>query len=108
MASDIEVLKKKRDQLTARIQQAEIRKRSSDSKADTAVKVLVGAAVLNSIKNGSNPESSMARLMVTLQSFLTRDRDINAVLGSDKNGSDAFKRLTQKEKPESLESVTES
>jgi hypothetical protein len=41
----------------------------------------------------------MAKLMTTLQSFLTRDRDREAVLGIDGKGSEAFKRLSQKEKP---------
>ena len=99
MATGIDDLKKKRDQLNARIQKAEALKRDNDSKADTKVKVLVGAAVLNSIKNGGNSELGMAKLMTTLQSFLTRDRDREAVLGIDGKGSEAFKRLAQKEKP---------
>ena len=98
MTKDIESLKKRRDQIDALIKQKEARKRTEDSKADTTVKVLVGAAVLNSIKNESNPES-LARLMGTLQSFLSRDRDRAAVLGEDGAGSEAFKRLTQKDKP---------
>ena len=99
MATGIDDLKKKRDQLSARIQKAEALKRDNDSKAETKVKVLVGAAVLNAIKNGSNSEKTMNWLLQNLQSFLTRDRDREAVLGSDGAGSEAFKRLSQKEKP---------
>ena len=95
----VEELKKKRDQISARIQKAEALQRDNDSKAETKVKVLVGAAILNAIKNGSNSEKTMNWLLQNLQSFLTRDRDRAAVLGSDGTGSEAFKRLSQKEKP---------
>lgn len=98
MPSDIEELKKKRDQLTARIQQAENRKKISDTKEDNTVKILVGAAVLNSIKNSSNFEPGINKLIATLDSFLTRDRDRHVVLGEAGNGSDSLKRLTQKKK----------
>ncbi len=99
MAVDIEDLKKKRDQLSARIQQAENRKKNSDSKEDNTVKILVGAAVLNSLKNSTNSEPGLSKLLATLDSFLTRDRDRKSVLGEAGTGSDAFKRLTQKTKP---------
>lgn len=99
MTKDIEALRKKRDQLTALLQKKEAQKKATDKKDDDKVKILVGAAVLNSIKNGGNSELGMAKLMATLQSFLTRDRDREAVLGSDGKGSEAFKRLSQKEKP---------
>ncbi len=45
--ADLEALKLKRDQLNARIQQAEARQRATAKKADDRVKVLVGAAVLH-------------------------------------------------------------
>lgn len=98
MSSDIEELKKKRDQINARIQKAENLKKISDTKEDNTVKVLVGAAVLNSLKNSANAEPGLNKLLATLDAFLTRDRDRKAVIGDDGKGSDAFKRLTQKPK----------
>ncbi|WP_228393685.1 hypothetical protein, partial [Pseudomonas helleri] len=44
--ADLDDLKRKRDQLTAKIQQAEARQRATAKKAEDRVKVLVGAAVL--------------------------------------------------------------
>lgn len=106
MSSDIEELKKKRDQINARIQKAENLKKISDTKEDNTVKVLVGAAVLNSLKNSSNAEPGLIKLLATLDAFLTRDRDRKAVLGSEGKGSDAFKRLTQKPKAADAETVS--
>lgn len=99
MSKNLEDMKKKREQLDVRIAQAESRLRAQRSKDETTVKVLVGSAVLNAIKNGSNSEKTMNWLVGNLQSFLTRDRDRAAVLGSDGKGSEAFKRLSQKDKP---------
>ncbi len=96
MSKNLEGLKKKREQLDAQIAQAEARLRAQTSKEETTVKVLVGAAVLNAIKNGSKSEATLNWLMGNLQSFLTRDRDRAAVLGSDGKGSEAFKRLSHK------------
>jgi large subunit ribosomal protein L7/L12 len=105
MSSDIEELKKKRDQLNARIQKAENLKKISDTQEDNTVKVLVGAAVLNSLKNNTNAEPGLNKLLATLDAFLTRDRDRKAVLGDEGKGSDAFRRLTQKPKPVEVETV---
>ncbi len=99
MSKNLEDMKKKREQLDARIAQAESRLRAQKSKEETTVKVLVGSAVLNAIKNGNKSEATLNWLVGNLQSFLTRDRDRAAVLGSDGAGSEAFKRLSQKEKP---------
>lgn len=104
MSSDIEELKKRRDQINARIQKAENRKKISDTKEDNIVKVLVGAAVLNSIKNSTTPDAGLNKLLATLDLFLTRERDRKVVMGDGK-GSDAFKRLTQKPKAVELETA---
>lgn len=105
MSSDIEELKKRRDQINARIQKAENLKKISDTKEDNTVKVLVGAAVLNSIKNSTTPDAGLNKLLATLDLFLTRERDRKAVIGDDAKGSDAFKRLTQKPKPVETEAL---
>lgn len=86
--TDLEGLKLKRDQLTARIQKAEARQRSSAKKADDRVKVLVGAAVLNS--------APIPGLLSMLDAFLTRPAERLAVLGEDGKGSEAFRRLVSK------------
>ena len=88
--ADLEALKLKRDQLNARIQQAEARQRATAKKADDRVKVMVGAAVLN--QQTRTPEELPA-LLSLLDSFLTRPAERLAVLGEDGQGSEAFKRL---------------
>ena len=45
MTANLDDLKRKRDQLNARIQQAEARMRAGQKKAEDRVKVLVGAAI---------------------------------------------------------------
>ena len=76
--ADLEALKLKRDQLNARIQQAEARQRATLKKADDRVKVLVGAAVLH--KQSQSPDER-ATLLSLLDSFLTRPAERLAVLG---------------------------
>ena len=88
--ADLEALKLKRDQLNARIQQAEARQRATAKKADDRVKVLVGAAVLH--KQTQSPDERAA-LLSLLDAFLTRPAERLAVLGEDGQGSEAFKRL---------------
>jgi len=101
MSKNLEDLKKKREQLDARIAQAEARLREQLRKEETTVKLLVGAAVLNYVKNGENPEKAQAWLMKILGSFLTRERDIRTVLGDGK-GSEMLKRLSEKDKSQEL------
>ena len=84
--ADLDELKRKRDQLTAKIQQAESRQRAAAKKAQDRVKVLVGAAVLQSTEK-------RAALLALLDGFLTRPSERLAVLGEDGQGSDAFKQL---------------
>lgn len=88
--ADLEELKRKRDQLTARIQQAEARQKASAKKAEDRIKVLVGAAVLHQHKQ--SPEKQ-AGLLALLDSFLVRPGERLAVLGENGQGSDAFKSL---------------
>lgn len=100
MSKNLEDMKKKREQLDARIAQAEARLRAQTSKEETTVKVLVGAAILNHLKNAESSEKTRIWLLKILGTFLTRDRDIRAVLGENAAGSDAFKRLTERLKPD--------
>ncbi|MQT44260.1 hypothetical protein GHO45_25440 [Pseudomonas sp. FSL R10-0765] len=88
--ADLEDLKRKRDQLTARIQQTEARQKASVKKAEDRIKVLVGAAVLN--QHMQTP-SKHGELLAVMDSFLTRPAERLAVLGEDGKGSEAFKRL---------------
>lgn len=86
--TDLEGLKLKRDQLTARIQKAEARQRSAAKKADDRVKVLVGAALL-----AAHAKTPIPGLMSVIDAFLTRPAERLAVLGEDGQGSEAFKRI---------------
>jgi len=88
--ADLDELKRKRDQLTARIQQAEARQKASAKKADDRVKVLVGAAVLNQLSQ--NPGKQM-EILALMNAFLSRPGERAAVLGEDGTGSESFKRL---------------
>lgn len=90
--SDLEALKQKRDQLNARIQQAEARQRASIKKEDDRVKVLVGAAVLH---QQTQTQGKLPALLSLLDGFLERPRERLAVLGEDGQGSEALKRLTE-------------
>ena len=90
--ADLDELKRKRDQLTARIQQAESRQKATAKKDEDRVKVLVGAAVLH--QQTQSPEKHTA-LLALLDNFLTRPAERIAVLGEDGQGSVAFKNLVR-------------
>lgn len=64
-------------------------------KEDDRVKVLLGAAVLNSIQRGHPLDlKNRAALLALLDDFLSRPAERLAVLGEDGKGSDALRRLT--------------
>lgn len=90
----LEDLKKKRDQLAARIQAAEAKQKASDRKLEARIKILIGSAVINSIKNGipANLDKPSALLSV-LNHFITRETDRKAVLGEDGKGSPMLRSL---------------
>ena len=92
MTDKLEELKRKRDQLNARIQQQEARLRAGQKKAEDRVKVLVGAMLLDQLKRqgGQGGEQLLARM----GEFLARPNERAAVLGEDGKGSAAFRRLT--------------
>jgi len=90
--ADLEDLKRKRDQLTARIQQAEARQKANSKKAEDRIKVLVGAAVLHQQTQSTEKH---AALLALLDGFLTRPAERLAVLGEDGKGSEDFKRLVK-------------
>lgn len=92
--ADLDDLKRKRDQLTAKIQQAEARQRATAKKAEDRVKILVGAAVLHQQTQSSEKR---AALLALLDGFLNRPTERLAVLGENGQGSEIFKKLvTQK------------
>jgi hypothetical protein len=91
--ANLDDLKQKRDQLTARIQQVEARERAQQKKADDKVKVLVGAALLDQIKRGGEGLNDLLTLM---DGFLSRPYERKAVLGEDGKGSEVLHRLTQR------------
>ena len=72
----LEEMKKKRDQLTARIQQAEARNKANERKEETKTKVLIGAMVLKQIQMTQDIEiESVEGLKAKMLEFLTRDSD---------------------------------
>ncbi|MDT3243886.1 hypothetical protein QNL30_25215 [Pseudomonas amygdali pv. morsprunorum] len=90
--ADLDELKRKRDQLTARIQASEARLKESATKSEHRVRYLVGSAVLSQLLH--NP-SKQTELLGMMDSFLTRPGERMAVLGEDGRGSEAFKRLVE-------------
>ena len=94
MANDLEELKRKRDQLNARIQQSEARIKANTKKDDDRVKVLVGAATLDHLKRtASLPGGGLNDLLSLMDGFLTRPAERKAVLGADQRGSEALHRV---------------
>ena len=64
-------------------------------KEDDRVKVLVGAAVLNSLQRGHPLElKDRAAVLALMDDFLSRPAERLAVLGEDGRGSAAFHRCT--------------
>lgn len=96
MSDKLEELKRKRDQLNARIQQQEARMKAGQKREDDRVKVLVGAAVLARLKQtGSMPLGGLSELLKLMDAFLARPNERRAVLGEDKQGSEPLKRLVK-------------
>ncbi len=70
--SKLERLKERQKQLAAQIAAAESRERSEERKVDTRRKVLIGGAVLESLRRG---EYSQDRLAALLDKALKHERD---------------------------------
>lgn len=90
--ADLDELKRKRDQLTAKIQQAEARQKATAKKAEDRIKILVGAAVLHQQTQSTEKHAALLALM---DGFLTRPAERLAVLGEDGQGSEVFRQLVQ-------------
>lgn len=90
MSDKLEDLKRKRDQLNARIQQQEARIRAGEKKAEDRVKVLVGAAILEQVKRD---QFQLVDLVGILDEFLVRPAERLAVLGEDGKGSETLRRI---------------
>lgn len=96
MTTKIEELKIKRDQLNARIQKAETKAKQTEKKQADRIKVLVGAAIVDSIKNGQiitiqGPDD----LLKMMSSFLSRQTERDVVMGKDGSGSEMLHSLTK-------------
>lgn len=88
----IEELKKKRDQLSAKIQAAEARKSAEERKHEARIKILVGSFFLEKAKKkGDNGES----LLRAIDDFLTRPIDKKIFKNDDGTASDIFLKLTE-------------
>lgn len=90
MTNQIDELKRKRDQLNARIQRAEARLRATEKKAYDRIKVLAGAMLLEKVKGGGISERE---LLADLDQFLQREGERLAVLGEDGTGSERLRTL---------------
>lgn len=87
----LEDLKQKRDQLTARIEQVEARQRAEQKKAEDRVKILIGAALLDQVRQG---RESLNDLLAMMDGFLSRQHERKAVLGEDGKGAEVLLRLS--------------
>lgn len=96
MSANLDDLKRKRDQLNARIQATEARLRAGQKKADDRVKVLVGAAILEEVKAG---RFQLLDLLGVLDQFLARPAERTAVLGDQRQGSETLLRLVDAADP---------
>jgi large subunit ribosomal protein L7/L12 len=96
MTDKLEELKRKRDQLNARIQQQEARLRAGQKKAEDRVKVLVGAAILEQVRAN---QFQLVDLLGVMDRFLARPAERLAVLGEDGRGSAALHRVAAPEAP---------
>lgn len=70
--SKLDKLKERQKQLAAQIAAVESRERSAERTLDTRRKILIGSAVLESLRRGEYPQADLARL---LNRFLVHDRD---------------------------------
>lgn len=99
MSDKLDELKRKRDQLSKRIQQQEARLRAGQKKSEDRVKVLVGAAILEQVRAN---QFQLIDLLGVLDGFLVRPTERLAVLGEDGQGSEALLKLIAKlDKPSS-------
>lgn len=70
--TEIEKLEKRRADINRKIQRLKNAESKKKRQEDTSRKILIGAMLLNQIKNGKYSEESMLK---ALDQFLTRDRD---------------------------------
>lgn len=105
MPNKLEELKKRRDQINARIQQVEAREKTSNKKQEDQIKILIGAAVLNEIRTGHKDNSGW--LLGVLSKFLVRDREIKSVLGDNGLGSDALLRMMKRDESKQDDRATD-
>ena len=93
----LEKLKQQKAKIDRQIALAMAAERKSQKREDDRVKVLVGAMLLDQIKQqgGQGGEQLLARM----GQFLARPTERAAILGEDCKGSAAFRRLTGAEVP---------
>ena len=72
MATKLEKLLQKEEQLKAQIQQAKAAERTLEKKRDTRRKILIGAAVMARVDNGEWPKADLEMMM---DGFLTRPNE---------------------------------
>lgn len=95
---EIERQKKRLDQMQLRAIQRNNRLEESlikqNKRADDRVKILIGAAAIESIKRGHSISwRSKEAVLSELDIFLIRESEREAILAHDKKGSEAFHRV---------------
>ena len=70
--SDLEKLLEKEKQLKAKIQAVKSREREKERKLDTRRKILIGAMILEGMKNSEDYNS---KIMNNLDKYLTKNKD---------------------------------
>ena len=92
MQDKLEKLKQKKALIDKQIARAVAAQQTSQKREDDRVKVLVGAMLLDQIKQQEGKGSE--QLLARMSEFLSRPNELKAVIGDDKRGSAAFRRLT--------------
>lgn len=88
----IEELKKKREQLTARIQAAEARKSAEERKLEARAKIVGGSFLYETAKRKGDNGASLLKEM---DGFLTRPSDRKIFIKEDGSATDIFLKLTE-------------
>ena len=91
MQDRLEKLKQQKAKIDRQIALALAAERKSQKREDDRVKVLVGAMLLDQIKQQG--EQGLEPLLARLDGFLARPGERAAVLGEDGKGSAALRRL---------------
>lgn len=89
---NLEELKKRRDQLNAKIQAVEARKTAEERKLEARMKIIVGSAFLEKAKRKGDNGATLLR---AIDDFLTRPIDRKIFKDENGNPTEIFLKLTE-------------